>query len=345
MSEVSIVGIDLAKNLYQLHGARRDGSVIFRKKLSRGKLLPFLASLPPCTVAMEACASAHYWGREIGALGHEVRLIAPAYVKPFVKRQKNDAADAEAISEAAQRPTMRFVPVKSEDKQASAMVFKVRDLLVRQRTQTINALRGHLAEFGIIAPQGPAHIGRLALHVEDGSKGSLPEPVRALCHLLLEGIKGLTERIAALTTEIRERANRDEMAHRLMTIPGIGPVCATALEALAPQADQFRTGRDFASWMGLVPRQHSTAGKPRLGRTSKMGQRDLRRLLIIGASAVVRWAARRGTPAGSWLGNMLARKPRMLVSVALANKMARMAWALMAHGGVYRDPTNAAQAA
>jgi transposase len=345
VGEVSIIGIDLAKNRYQLHGAGCDGSVVFRKTLSRGKLLPFLAAQPRCVVAMEACASAHYWGREIGALGHEVRLITPSYVKPFVKRQKNDAADAEAITEAAQRPTMRFVPVKSEEKQASAMVFKIRDLLVRQRTQTINALRGHLAEFGIIAPQGPAHIGRLAIHVQDSSEQALPEPVRALCQLLLDGIRALTERIAALTTEIRERANRDDTARRLMTIPGIGPVCATALEALAPAADTFGTGRDFASWMGLVPRQHSTAGKPRLGRTSKMGQRDLRRLLIIGASAVVRWAARRGAPAGSWLSNMLERKPRMLVAVALANKLARIAWALMAHGGTYRAPASAVKAA
>jgi transposase len=295
-------------------------------------------------VAMEACASAHYWGREISFLGHHVRLIAPAYVKPFVKRQKNDTADAEAISEAAQRPTMRFVPVKSEDKQASAMVFKVRDLLVRQRTQTINAFWGHLAEFGIIAPQGPAHIGRLAVHVDDSVEQALPDPVRALCQLLLEEIKGLTERIAALTTEIRERARRDEAAHRLMTILGIGPICATALEALAPAADTFRNGRDFASWMGLVPRQHSTGGKPRLGRTSKMGQRDLRRLLIIGASAVVRWAARRGTSASSWLGNACAqtthagdrRSGQQDGTHCLGADGACRAWALMAHAGLGR---------
>ncbi len=344
MNEISIIGLDLAKNLYQAHGARADGSVVFRKKLPRGKLLTFLASVPPCTVAMEACAGAHYWAREIGALGHEVRLIAPAYVKPFVKRQKNDAADAEAICEAAQRPTMRFVAVKSEEKQASGMVFKIRDLLVRQRTQTINALRGHLAEFGIIAPQGPAHIGRLAAKV-DASEGSLPEPVHVFCRLLLDGIKALADRIAELNTEIKGRARQDETARRLMTIPGIGPVCATALEALAPPVDIFKSGRDFAAWMGLTPRQHSTGGKPRLGKTSKMGQRDLRRLLIIGASAVVRWAARRGAVAGSWLANMLARKPRMLVVVALANKTARIAWALMAHGGTYRAPVSAAQAA
>ncbi len=266
MVEVSIIGLDLAKNLYQAHGARADGSVVFRKKLARGKLLTFLASVPPCTVAMEACAGAHYWGREIGALGHQVRLIAPAYVKPFVKRQKNDAADAEAIYEAAQRPTMRFVTVKSEDKQASGMVFKVRDLLVRQRTQTINALRGHLTEFGIIAAQGPAHIGRLATQV-DASKSSLPEPVRVICRLLLDGIKVLADRIAELNAEIKERARQDETTRRLMTIPGIGPVCATALEALAPPAGIFKTGRDFAAWMGLTPRKRgrSVGSKARCG--------------------------------------------------------------------------------
>ena len=337
MEKVNTIGIDLAKYVFQVHGAAGDGRVIFRRRLRREKVLGFLASVPACVVAMEACASAHYWGREISRLGHEVRLIAPAYVKPFVKRQKNDMADAEAICEASQRPTMRFVAVKSEDRQASAMIFKARDLLVRHRTGTINALRGHLAEFGFVAPKGPAHVERLRVMVEDGTN-DLPEPARALCQSLFEVICALSTRIGALDREIRERARRDGVAKRLMTIPGIGPVIATALEALAPPVETFDRGRDFAAWMGLTPRQHSTGGKARLGKTSKMGQRDLRRLLIIGASAVVRWAARNGAPAGSWLERMLAKKPRMLVTVALANKMARMAWALMAKGGVYRAP-------
>ncbi len=337
MEKVSTIGIDLAKYVFQVHGAAGDGRVIFRRRLRREKVLGFLASVPAYVVAMEACASAHYWGREISRLGHEVRLIAPAYVKPFVKRQKNDMADAEAICEASQRPTMRFVAVKSEDRQASAMIFKARDLLVRHRTGTINALRGHLAEFGFVAPKGPAHVERLRVMIEDGTN-DLPEPARALCQSLLEVIRTLSTRIGALDREIRERARRDGVAKRLMTIPGIGPVIATALEALAPPVETFDRGRDFAAWMGLTPRQHSTGGKARLGKTSKMGQRDLRRLLIIGASAVVRWAARNGAPAGSWLERMLAKKPRMLVTVALANKMARMAWALMAKGGVYRAP-------
>ena len=341
MVEVSIIGLDLAKNSFQVHGASTDGTVVIRKKLSRGRVLKFLAVQPRCTVAMEACASAHHWGREIGRLGHDVRLIAPIYVKPFVKRQKNDAADAEAICEAAQRPTMRFVAVKSEDKQSSAMIFKTRDLLVRQKTRTINALRAHLAEFGVIAPKGPAHLGRLVSQVED-PETSLPEPVRTLCLMLIDLVGTLIEQIRVLDGEIKTRSRNDDVAKRLMTIPGVGPVIATALEALAPPAETFKRGRDFAAWTGLTPRQRSTGGKPRLGKISKMGQRDLRRLLIIGASAVVRWAAKRGAPEGSWLARMLVRKPRMLIVVALANKIARIAWALMAHGGIYRAPVRVA---
>ena len=340
MEKVSIIGIDLAKHVFQVHGASADGSVVFRRRLRRDGLLTFMASLPSCVVALEACPGSHYWAREIRCLGHEVRLIAPAYVKPFVKRQKNDMADAEAICEAAQRPTMRVVAVKNEEQQAAAMAFKTRGLLVRQRVSTINAFRGHLAEFGFVAPKGPANIARLTLIIEDPSS-SLPALVRALCRDLLEIIAALSTRISALDREIRQRARQDDVARRLMTIPGIGPVTATALAVLAPPVETFDRGRDLAAWIGLTPRQHSTGGKQRLGKISKMGQRDLRRLLIIGASAVVRWAARQGAPAGSWLERMLASKPRMLIAVALANKMARMAWALMANGGVYRAPAPA----
>jgi transposase len=337
MEKVSIIGVDLAKHVFQVHGACADGSVAFRKKISRAKLLSFLASQPKCVVVMEACAGAHGWAREIQSLGHEVRLIAPVYVKPFVRRQKNDMADAAAITEAAARPTMRFVAVKSAEKQASIMVFKTRDLLVRQRTQTINALRGHLAEHGIIAPQGVFHIGRLAAEIETPSR-RLPSTVTELCTLLIQHIARLDEQIAVLDRRIRDRAREDETARRLMSIPGIGPICATALEALAPPPQTFARGRDFAAWLGLTPRQNSSGGKTRLGRISRMGQRDLRRLLIIGSMAVVRWAARRGAPAGSWLARMMTKKPRMLVAIALANRTARIAWALMANGGVYRNP-------
>ena len=306
MEEVSIIGIDLAKRSFQVHGAKADGSVAYRRKLSRGKLLSFLASQRPCTVAMEACASAQYWGREIVALGHEVRLVPPIYVKPLVKRQKNDAADAEAISEAAQRPTMHFVAIKTEAQQAPGMLFRTRDLLVRQRTQTINALRGHLAEYGVVAPQGRARIGQLARVLEDGDCG-LPEAVVELGWLLLGRIDELDEKIDELDRKFRASAREVEETARLMTIPipGIGPITAQALQAFAPPMESFRRGRDFSAWIGLVPRQHTTGGKPRLGRISKMGQRDLRRLLVTGAMAVVQHASRRGEITDPWLGGML----------------------------------------
>jgi transposase len=258
------------------------------------------------------------------------------YVKPFVKRNKNDAADAEAIAEAASRPTIRFVAVKSMEKQASGMAFKTRDLLV-QRTQAINALRGHMAEYGVVAPNGPIHIARLAEAV-GGPDDRLPIAVVRLCTMLLVHIASLGEQIGLLEKELRERAGRDDTAKRLMTIPGIGVVCATALEALAPAPESFAKRRDFAAWLGLTPRQKSSGGKTRLGATTKMGQRDLRRLLICGAVAVVRWALRKGAPEGSWLQRMIARKPPLVIAVALANKTARIAWALMATGGVYRVP-------
>jgi transposase len=337
VTEVKTIGLDVAKNVFQAHGASASGAVVFRKKLRRDQVLTFFATQPRCVVAMEACASAHYWAREISKLGHDVRLIPPAYVKPFVKRQKNDAADAEAICEAAQRPTMRFVAVKSEAKQASAVVFRTRDLLVGQRTQVINAIRGHLAEYGLIARQGPSHVDQLIAHIQDPSSG-IPDAARSSLSFLVETLRGLQSRIAALDAEIAARAKRDDGARRLMSIPGIGPLIATAIEALAPPVETFRSGRDFAAWVGLTPVQRSTGGKERLGRTSRMGERTLRRLLIIAASGVVRWARRKGVAADSWLARMLARKPPMLVIVALANKMARIAWALIAKGGSYRAP-------
>jgi transposase len=290
---------------------------------------------------MEACGGAHHWAREIERLGHEVKLIPPAYVKPFVKRQKNDMADAEAICEAAQRPTMRFVPVKSEASQAAAMLFRTRDLLVRQRTQAINALRGHLAEFGVVVPQGPMHVSKLIAFVGDPEAG-LPEMARMALHLLVTELRALDERVRKLDAEIVRRAKEDPVARRLMTIPGIGAITATALTALAPPPETFRRGRDFAAWLGLTPVQRSSGGKERLGRTSKMGERTLRRLLIIGASAVAGWASRKGAVPGTWLAGMMSRKPPMLVRVALANKMARTVWALLAHGGTYRAPAVAA---
>jgi transposase len=341
MEEVTIVGVDLAKRVFQLHGAAADGSVVFRKKLSRNQLLPFLARHPFCIVAVEACATAHYWGREIEMLGHKVRLIPPIYVEPFVKRQKNDAADAEAIAEAAARPTMRFVALKTEEQQARAMIFRARDLLVRQRTQLINALRGHLAEFGVVAAQGIAHVRRLQEAIDD-PKAALPPVVRDIGRVYLDQISRCSGKIAEMEKTLRTAAAQGEATARLQTMPGIGPIAAMAIEAFAPPMASFRRGRDFSAWLGLVPRQKSTGGKQILGKTSKMGQRDIRRLLIIGAMAVVRWATRNGALEGSWLARMLARKPRMVVAIALANKMARSAWAMLVKQENYRDPVAAA---
>ena len=266
-----------------------------------------------------------------------MRLIPPAYVKPYVKRQKNDMADAEAICEAATRPSMRFVPVKSEAQQANGVVFRARDLLVRQRTQCINALRGHLSEYGYVVAQGITHADAVIAHVEDPNT-ALPEGARSILAVLVGTYKALEAQIEALDAEISRRAKADPVARRLMTIPGVGPIAATAVTALVPAPEGFRAGRDFAAWLGLMPLQKSSGGKQKLGAVSKRGERTIRRLLILGASTVVRWACQRGVPQGSWLARMLARKPRMLVTVALANKTARIVWALLVKGGTYKAP-------
>lgn len=337
MGEISIIGLDLAKQVFQVHGARVDGSVVLRKKLTRGQLLAFFSKLPPCIVAMEACATAHYWAREIGEFGHEIRLVPPAYVKPFVKRQKNDVADAEAIAEAATRPTMRFVEPKTPEQQARAMVFRTRELFVRQRTQTINALRAHLAEHGLIAPKGLwnlSSIRQLIEQAEDTVDGLIVETAR----IYLEQIETFSTRILSLEAVLKKEAARSDASSRMMTMPGLGPITAMAIEAFAPTLTVFRRSRDFTAWLGLVPRQHSSGGKQILGRTSKMGQRDIRRLLIIGAMSIIRWASKKTPVPGTWLHAMLLRKPRMVVAIALANKMARSLWAMQTKREDYRDP-------
>lgn len=341
MSEVTTIGLDIAKSVFHAHGADATGRALFSRKISRSKLLEFFSRQPPCTVALEACGGAHHWARELTLLGHEVKLIPPAYVKPFVKRHKNDAVDAEAICEAAQRPNMRFVGIKSEVQQASALVFRTRDLLVRQRTQLINAIRGHLAEYGWVAPKGPSHVAVLSDLLEGEMGSSLPPAALPMFRMMLDLLGTLNARIIELDKEIARRAREDAVARRLMTIPGVGPITATAIVALAPPAETFSKGRDFAAWLGLAPRQLSTGGKQKLGSITKMGERTLRRLIIIGCSAVVLHASKRGAPAGSWLEQMMARKPRMLVTVALANKTARIIWALLMKQEDYKAPVAA----
>lgn len=343
MKEVTIVGVDLAKNVFQLHGAASDGSVVFCKKLTRTQFQRFMAAQPPCAVAMEACSGAHHWARELSRMGHAPRLIAPCYVKPFVKRQKNDAADAEAIVEAAQRPSMRFVEPKSEAQQARAILFRTREQLVNQRTEAVNALRSHLSEFGHVAPQGIDHVRRLQAIVKD-ERARLPDLAREVCGELLDHIARLTLRIGALTRRIEAMCREHAPSRRLQTMPGIGPITAMAVEAFAPSMAQFRRGRDFAAWLGLVPRQNSSGGKQRIGRTSKRGQSDIRRLLIAGAMSAIIAAKRRGASATGWLARMLARKPRKLVAIALANKMARAIWAMLTKNESYRAPAPAGAA-
>ena len=298
MNEVTMIGVDLAKSVFQAHGATASGEPIFRKKLSRGQFLKFLSEQSACVVAMEACASSHYWGREIMKLGHDVRLIPPIYVKPLLKRQKNDANDAEAIAKAAVRPTMRFAPVKSAEQQSRSMVFKTRNLFVRQRNAIINALRGHLMEYGIIAPPGRSFVSKLAEQIESPDC-VLPSIVIDLSRVHLDHLSTLTDKIVVIERHLKDEAKSDPETIRLQTAPGIGPVSAMAIKAFSPPLEGFKRGRDYAAWLGLVPVQKSTGGRQILGRTSKMGQGDIRRLLIIGAMTRIRWAIKNGAPKGS----------------------------------------------
>ena len=339
----TMIGVDLAKRIFQVHGASMRGEVQFRRKLTREQFRGFMAQQVPAVVVFEACPSASYWAREMAALGHEVRLVAPQYVRPFVKRQKNDAADAEAIVIAAQRPEMRFVTPKTADQQARAVLFRARERLVHQRTELVNALRATLYEYGHTVPQGIGHIKRIEA-ILDESDSDLPALVCEECRDLLAQIAEKTTRIDERTRRIKTLAAETDVARQLQTMPGVGPMTALAIEAFAPEMAQFRCGRDFAAWLGLVPRQHSSGGKERLGRVSKAGQADIRRLLIIGAMARLTRLGRRSIPEGSWLARMLERKPKMLVAIALANKMARAIWAMLTRKEDYRDPTQAAAA-
>lgn len=339
----TMIGVDLAKNVFQLHGADMRGELKFRKKLSRAQFFKFMSEQPDCVVVFEACGSAHYWAREIRRMGHQVKMIAPQYVKPFVKRQKNDAADAEAIVVAAQRPEMRFVEPKSEEQVARTVLFRSRDRLVRQRTEQICALRSILYEQGQVFPTGVRHLSKIEEFLHEPDNG-LMELVQQECEDLLVSITELSAQIQAKTLKLKQQSEQSDLARRLQTIPGVGPLTAMAVEAFAPAMETFRCGRDFAAWIGLVPKQHSTGGKARLGKVSKEGQADIRRLLVVGAMARIGWMGRKSIRDGSWLDRMLRRKPKMLVAIALANKMARTIWALLTKNEDYRDPEMAAAA-
>lgn len=332
-----MIGVDLAKSVFQVHGALRTGEVQFRKKLTRKQFAAFMARQKPCLVLFEACGSAHHWAREMEAFGHEVKLIAPQYVRPFVKRQKNDAADAEAIVIAGRQPEMRFVAPKTVEQQSRAAVFRGRERLVHQRTADVNALRALLYEHGHVFPAGIRHLDRMAALVKDETS-DLPALIREECQDLLVQIAQKTARIAERTTKLKTLAAQSDRARRLQTMPGVGSLTAIAVEAFGPDMAQFKTGRDFAAWLGLVPRQHSSGGKERLGRMTKAGQADIRRLLIIGAMSRLNWLGQRTIREGSWLSRMLARKPKMLVAIALANKMARQIWAMLTKNEDYKDP-------
>lgn len=338
-----MIGVDLAKNVFQAHGALRSGEVQFRKKLTRQQFTAFMARQTPCLVIFEACGGAHYWAREMESLGHEVKLIAPQYVRPFVKRQKNDAADAEAIVIAARQAEMRFVEPKTVEQQSLAAVFRGRERLVHQRTADVNALRALLYEHGYVFPIGLRYLDRIASLVNDETS-DLPALIREECQDLLVQIVAKTERITERTAKLKTLATQSDTARRLQTMPGVGPLTAVAVEAFGPDMAQFKTGRDFAAWLGLVPRQHSSGGKERLGRMTKAGQVDIRRLLIIGAMSRLTWLGRKTIQQGSWLSRILARKPKMLVAIALANKMARQIWAMLTKNENYRDPALAVAA-
>lgn len=337
MGNVTTIGLDLAKSVFQVHGVDADGAAVLRQRLTRGRMLKFFAKLPRCLVGMEACASSHYWARELIALGHDVKLMPAQYVKPYVKRGKNDAADAEAICEAVTRPTMRFVGIKSPEQQSAMMLHRVRLILSRQRTQLSNALRAHLAEFGIVAPIGRNGIDQLVGVIADTADDRVPTEARICLTMLVAQLHIVKRQILENDRRIMASARETELGRRLMEIPGVGPLLASAIVATVPDPAIFRSGRNLAAWIGLVPRQNSSGGKERLGSITKAGHRYLRQMLVVGAMAVVRYAERNGTKR-PWLVQLLARRKAKVAAVALANKNARMIWAMMASGERYREP-------
>ena len=336
--QIATIGLDIAKSSFQVHGADACGKVVLRKRLRRGKLLEFFANLPRCRVGMEACGGAHYWARELTKLGHEVRLMPPQYVKPYVKTNKHDAADAEGCCEAVRRPTMRFVPVKNEMQQALLMLHRIRDRLIAERTGTINAIRGHMAEFGVVAARRGLGMQELLAIISDADDARLPSLARELLVLQVEHLRVIEARLAELDGRLLRQARDDEAARRLTEIPGIGPVIATAMVATVVDARLFGSGRSFAAWLGLTPRQHATGGRERLLGISKRGDGYLRRQLMHGARSLVRVAAGREHQPWAWINGLCGRRPFNVVVAAVANKLARMIWAMLSRGETYRAP-------
>lgn len=340
MGQVVTIGLDIVKSVFQVHGVDESGAVVIRQKLTRGRLLSFFGKLAPCLIGIEACGTAHHWSRELSGLGHDVRLMPPSYVKPYVKRQKNDMADAEAICEAVTRPTMRFVPVKSLQQQSVMVLHRTRLIPTRQRTQISNAIRGHMAEFGIAAAIGRQGLQTLIAVIGDPADQRLPCEARRCLIMLADQLRMVNEQILETDRLIRTSAHSSDIGRRLMEIPGVGPLLASALVATIADAKAFKTGRNLAAWIGLVPRQNSSGGKERLGGITKQGDRYLRQMLVVGALAVVRYAVRNGTRR-PWLVQLLARRTPKVAAVAFANKTARTIWAIMTSGERYREPVAA----
>jgi transposase len=341
MNEVTTIGLDLAKNVFQVHGVDMSGEVVIRKQLRRRQVMPFFGKLTPCLIGVEACATSHHWARELGALGHRVRIMPANYVKPYVKRNKNDAADAEAICEAVTRPTMRFVAVKSAEQQSLMMLHRTRALLVRQRTMLVNAMRAHLAEFGIVAPVGLRGLKALLAVIFNPEDERLPSLARECLTSLAEALATVEREAASNERRIHAWHRSDAASRNLESIPGIGPIIATALVASVSDPSIFKSGREMAAWIGLVPKQNSTGGKERRGKISKQGDKYLRWLLVAGAMSVIRHGRKTNFENNPWLADLMRRKPAKVAAVALANKNARTAWALLANGEIYRRPAAA----